>query len=351
MAGTYKTFLENDRATVTQDLYEVVPITASIVTGSVYDDDNIKNYSHGIWQAVYDYPYLSSSANLMFSLSGFYSNNSSLSSSANTQNAKKINLYNTLAKTHMGTDVTGNILRFDQDGNIADGGGKIDEGFVMAFSRLLYKDEIKKGSFRLDIYTGGTGSRGGAIDNTTVGDYGAEDAYKTNSPVGDYGVLYTSSATPNSGSGYGLIFYKTGVVVLSGSLFSGPNSFDGFYVDGATATSGSFSDILTGSTMQQMADGIRNRLNNIQFQNTTNIHSTVYFCRFENGDMNYSSNPTYVSSSRFVTKNKARDLPVTYVTTIGLYNANNELMAVGKLSEPIKKRADSELVIRVRTDF
>jgi hypothetical protein len=47
-------------------LHEAIPLTGTIVSGT-YGDDNIKEYAHGMFQSVYDYPYLSSSANHIFS--------------------------------------------------------------------------------------------------------------------------------------------------------------------------------------------------------------------------------------------------------------------------------------------
>ena len=108
---------------------------------------------------------------------------------------------------------------------------------------------------------------------------------------------------------------------------------------------------LTGTTISGAADAFRNRIYNIQFNNTTELHSTLYFCRINNTDFNYSTNPTYVSSSKVVIKESALDQPVSYVTTVGLYGANNELLAVGKLSEPLKKTPNNEMTLRVRLDY
>ena len=65
-------------------LHEVVPITGSIVSGT-YSDNNIKNYTHGMFQSVYDYPYLSSSSNHIIDLTLGYASDSALSSSTNIQ--------------------------------------------------------------------------------------------------------------------------------------------------------------------------------------------------------------------------------------------------------------------------
>ena len=89
----------------------------------------------------------------------------------------------------------------------------------------------------------------------------------------------------------------------------------------------------------------------MSFNNTVELNSTVYFCRANHNEFNYSSNPTYLSSSKMVVKNNAADTPVSYVTTVGLYSPDNELLAVGKLSEPLKKDPTNEFTIRVRLDY
>ena len=64
---TYKALNENDIINTRTLLYEAIPLTGSIISGT-YGDQNIKNYAHGMFQSVYDYPYLSSSANHIFDI-------------------------------------------------------------------------------------------------------------------------------------------------------------------------------------------------------------------------------------------------------------------------------------------
>ena len=99
MASTFKTFLNNDKTTTRTLLHEAIPITGTIFSGTyglgVFGtgvESNIKNYSHGMFQSVYDYPYLSSSSNHIFDITACYAASSSYSASGNTQNAKKIKL-------------------------------------------------------------------------------------------------------------------------------------------------------------------------------------------------------------------------------------------------------------------
>ena len=188
MANTFKTFLNSDIANTRTLLHEAIPITGTIVSGT---------YGQGMFEAVYDYPYLSSSANNIFDITWGYSNNSEYSSSNNSQNAKKINIYNQHAQVLVGYDATGSIQDFDQDGNIVAGGTKIDSCVFVNFARLLVKDEIKKGSLRMSLFSSGThgaaGAQTGRDGLKVLGDYGAATSYKVNSPAGEYGLLYTAS--------------------------------------------------------------------------------------------------------------------------------------------------------------
>ena len=110
-------------------------------------------------------------------------------------------------------------------------------------------------------------------------------------------------------------------------------------------------NFISGSSISGSCDAIRNRIYNLSFNNTTELNSTIYFCRASHNEFNYSSNPTYISDSKIVVKDTSLDQPVSYITTVGLYSANNELLAVGKVSEPIKKTPDNELTLRVRLDY
>ncbi len=322
MATAFKNLLSNDVATTRTLLNEAVPITGTIVSGT-YNDENIKNYAHGMFQSVYDYPYLSSSANHIFDLS--YGYTSDYSASVNTQNAKKLNIYNQMAQVLVGYDVDGTVRKFDRNGDLTEG-AKLETCVFINYSRLLTKDEFKKGNFRLTL----SGSGGDKV----IGDYGAQNDYRVNSPSGEYGILYTGSAAV-ADTGVGLIYYQAGVVVLTASvdLFASTTDFTGTLSISGTA------------------DVVRKGWIDNSFNNTTELNSTVYFCRLNNNEFNYSSNPTYLSGSKIVTKNVSSDPSVAYVTSIGLYSADNELLAVAKLSEPLKKDQNNELTLRVRLDY
>lgn len=337
--------MNNDVVATRTLLHEAIPITGSIVSGT-YNDLNIKNYSHGLFQSVYDYPFLSSSANHIFDLTAGYSPRSSLSASANEQNAKKINIYNQMAQILVGHDVTGGILQFDADGDLISGGNKIKEAVFINFARLLAKDEVKKGTFFLQLGTSSAYSS--PLDNVlTLQDAGAQNDFRTNSPAGEYAPLYTASTGITPDSGVGLVYYQAGIAVVSASVFSGVE----FSGSAAAGTGSTIDNALTASTIEEISDSFRHRIADIDFNNTTELNSTIYFCRLNHNEFNYSANPTYLSESKIRVKNNTLDEPTAYPTAVGLYSADNELLAVAKLSEPLKKSPQSELTLRVRLDY
>jgi len=129
----------------------------------------------------------------------------------------------------------------------------------------------------------------------------------------------------------GAVFYEAGIIAMNASVVAG--------IDTATSML-SASNFATASATK------------IEFQATTELNSTIYFCRAYNNEFNYSSNPTYLENSMIRVKDgDPTKEPQAYITTVGLYSDDNQLLAVAKLSEPIKKTASNELIIRTRLDF
>ncbi len=365
-----------DISTTRTFLHEVLPMTGSILSGTYgpfMAEGNIKNYTHGMFQSVYDYPYLSSSANHIFDITcGYDETTAALSSSANLQNAKKINMYNEFAQVLLGFTGSNNTVRMFESDLKLDGTGAMDAVYIISFSRLLTKDQIKKNTFKLTVGTGSWDSPFTVVGGAGAGNAAVKVLQDANARTdgqgintclgGDYGVLYSSSNPSTTDVGCGVIFYQAGIAVISASVFSKrvtdaatgppvliPDFFSGKGFPGATE--GTAVAALTGTAISGNCDALRHRIQNIQFNNTTEINSTIYFCRVPHNKFNYSSNPTYLSGSKIRIKNVGADTPISYITTVGLYNASNELLAVAKLSEPLKKTPENELTIRVRLDY
>jgi len=403
MATTFKALKPEDKVLTRNILHEAIPITGTMVSSSTYSDNNIKNYSHGMFQSVFDYPYLSSSANHIFDITLGTSNliNTAHPSSSNladpyhnfkstldapdglnvVQSGSKDNVYAEMAQVLCGHYADGSIRPFDVSGSLSStsDANKMKEVYFINFARLLTKDEIKKGTFELKLGTGA--SYADPFQNVIkLLDSGSASNYKVNSPAGEFGLLYAETVTEASApynnavkSTYaagaagarpvGLVFYQAGIAVITSSVFYDHDAagVDGAILNdtnvflgngttpGAHQAKAQFIDVAISGN----CDNLRHRIQNISFNNTTELNSTVYFCRANAHEFNYSSNPTYLNGSEIRVRpaSNADAEPVAYVTTVGLYGPNNEMLAVAKTSEPLKKSPSNELTLRVRLDY
>ena len=210
--NTFETFGSGDSTTTRTLLHESIPLTGSILSGT-YSDNNIKNYTHGQFQSVYDYPFLSSSANHIFDITIGYDETSSISGSVSaTQESKKINTYNQFSQVLLGYTGSGNSVRkFELDLDL-DEVNVMPEGFFIPLSRLVTKDQIKEGTFSITL---GTGSYSNPfVKSKVLSDASASATSNTANTIGgDYGELYGQ----DDNQVHGLVFYQAGVVILATS--------------------------------------------------------------------------------------------------------------------------------------
>lgn len=313
---------------------EVVPLTGTFFSGTT--GQYIKYYTNitsgsevsgGFFVTAYDGSPTSTSASALVDLTYGTSASSSLQGYSETfLPSEKERVYKQMAQNLLG----------DPDAIFTYNNVNYNELFFMLFKRRIYKDEVKKGSVTINLQ--GSGSVG---DTLVLSDTGAATSFQVG-PAGDEADLFSGS-TP-----IGKVYYNAGIVAFAtGTLLPVGNTTDvywsGSYDLEAASVSGNIDNI---------NDGLRNRINNIQFQNQTNLHSTIYFCRALNSEFNYSTNPTFVDSDgRIIPTSGSDNQTRSYITKVGLYSINNELLAVASLSEPIKKSPDQELIFRVRLNW
>ena len=283
-----------------------------------------------------------------------WATDSELSSSDNvTQRNAKNDMYNEMCQLLAGYNVSGTIQKLDVSGAFGSSTAidKMNEVCVFNFARLLTKDEIQKqANDGFTMILGVSSSYTDPFSKTlTVYDKNGDTPYYTNSPSGEYNLLYAT------GSGFGaaaprpcgLLFYQAGIAVLTSSVFTSE------YVENCQmdSTGKTITQLFVTGAISASCDALRHRVQNISFNNTTELNSSIYFCRANHGEFNYSSNPTYLSSSQIRVKNVSTDNPVSYITTVGLYSEDNALLAVAKVSQPLKKDPGQEYTLRVRLDY
>jgi len=157
----------------------------------------------------------------------------------------------------------------------------------------------------------------------------------------------TLAAGPKAGIGnLGLFYPDLGILAInhSASTALGDNSILG----SATYPSNASVDYV---------DKIWNAINaatygrNFQGRAEEDISSTHYFVRVKNSEYNYSNNPTFSNTVGQLQNSSMVGDPTSYITTVGLYNDENELVATAKLSKPLAKTFAREATIRVKLDY
>ena len=151
----------------------------------------------------------------------------------------------------------------------------------------------------------------------------------------------TTDPTVNQGGGaYGLFYPDLGILVFNGPALNASASLStDLTINAEKGNVGKFyEDIRVASYFQARREEV--------------ITSQHYFCRVPNKEFNFSSNPTFTSGSNgdFTVGTFFKN-PKTFITQVGLYNDNNELLAVAKLSKPLQKNYSKEAIIKVKLDF
>jgi hypothetical protein len=90
--------------------------------------------------------------------------------------------------------------------------------------------------------------------------------------------------------------------------------------------------------------------NNMQFRSSTNKHTVHYFARVPASAANYSNNPSFsdLNNKGILLNKEFYRSPMTYITTVGMYDNQNNLLAIGKLSRPIKKTSDFDVLLEIK---
>ena len=231
--------------------------------------------------------------------------------------------------------------------------------YALPIERARYKQEILPGTWTLNISgTVGSGDLLSLTDDskvtstTTFTDAGRVYQIVSGSAGVVNQTVNTNGYTTNKGS-YGWLLPDIDLLLLNGEALDETPGNDGI----SLATSRSFDTL--GNNPQRLIDALR-RAGNRQDSNTIgftlnskeDLSSDFYFCRARNSEYNYSTNPSFISSSTgAILFDQFIDNPTSYVTTVGLYNDAQELLAVAKLSRPLEKNFTKELLVRVKLDF
>jgi hypothetical protein len=148
-----------------------------------------------------------------------------------------------------------------------------------------------------------------------------------------------------SGS-YGLFLPDIGLIVLNPRALSATTANGGLAIPFITSTTAANGWVNHDLIYQTINSGSSFTLNSEE-----TISSDYVFVRIKNADYNYTANPSMIDVSGSLIYPNFINSPQTYMTTVGLYNTNNELLAVAKMSKPLVKDFTKEALIRVKLDW
>jgi len=224
--------------------------------------------------------------------------------------------------------------------------------YVISINRNRYKESLFPGSLTLLIGSGSNTISLTDDSRITTSNVFTDAGRLYNLVSGSAGTVFTgtnSSGWAGGASGisgsYGWFLPDISTLILNPAALGGAAAAGGitFYTDRTSNSNGNnparlYSAVVSGS--------------NFTLNSQETITSDFVFVRARNSEFNYSENPSFISGSNgVVLYNDFINNPQTFVTTIGLYNDNNELLALAKLSRPLKKDFTKEMLVRVKLDF
>lgn len=381
---------EDISASVSRRKYQV------FVTGGVGP-----GVTSSLFQTIYDQDFTLQTANPVLDMTvGLFSNGSTVISSKTGTDAagkelfpssslmmrEKMDNYRQFASALLGDST----LSFASPLDSSDVADTMDVALFIAFKRLFARDSIKRETMAIKFYQSAsiigpnpstpaeTFNFGGNLDQTSVSgsaiftDIGAA-TNKLSTFGGQVGNVVDSANTTRN---VGLMFYDRGVLVLDLTKITSSSQYMSGAIDAMSPTgrtmlgnlgtetarvSKFIPDFLVSASIDNIVDhiaGTRFQSGSqtaITFQNTTNINSTLIFCRASADEFNYSANPTFIDSDdRIVVIDIGQEdtqQSFTFVTSVGMYDANDNCLAVAKLSRPVEKSPERDLTLRVRLDF
>ena len=223
--------------------------------------------------------------------------------------------------------------------------------YILNIARNRYKEHIQPGSLTLNLLNGSS-----AITLTDDSQITATTNYTTAGTQyytlisGSGGTAYT---TNTNASIYGYLFPDNDIIILNPSALSKTIISGGIGFNPTINAPGTNNDIPTQfyNLISASSAATNNTTGSFGLQSAENVSAHYFFTRIKNQDFNYTTNPSIIDANGNLIYTTLINNPQTFITTVGLYNEQNELLAVAKLSRPLVKDFTKEALIKVKLDY
>lgn len=338
------------------------------ITGAV----GATGVTSSLYQTIYDQDFTLQTANATFDFTFGLARSSSLVTSSllytdsttgqlyfpsqSLMMREKINMYREMAQTLIG-DADSEFVITSGSSTLT-----IREPLFLGFKRLFTRDRIKRETFALKVLTSSNFLLGPSAGQKIYTDVGSA----TNQEFSFGGAYSTLVDSSNTGNPVGLVFLDKGIAVLDTQrIFNVTQSLSGSIkavnTSGITPFTGSLNQFFVSASIDDIIDHMSttrfgsSSLTAVAYQNQTILNSSYITVRLPYSYFNYSSNPSYTDTNgRIVVIEQGQEdvqRSFTMFTSVGFYDANNNLLAVGKTSRPVYKDSSRTVQLTVRLDY
>jgi len=244
-------------------------------------------------------------------------------------------------------DPTDSKFSFENGSGIATDSNSI---YAININRARYREKMDPGNWSINL-TGANGTftfidDSGKKFGDTLGKAGRVFKVVSGSlNLGTENEATVNTTTASNNEGYGLFYPDRGIIILNPSAIQ--DTVGNVNLGSLVGNEGVAAEAKNHERLYQAI----NAGGDFQARRTENVSTQHFFVRATNREFNYSNNPTYVNTNGTFAETTFETDPKTYITTVGLLNDANELIAVAKTSQPIEKSFDKEVLIKVKLSF
>jgi len=238
-----------------------------------------------------------------------------------------------------------NMLLADGTDKFTVGGSEIDDILVINVNRARFKEQLDPGNWQLNLDGNGIQSSDilHLIDSSDSATSTINEAGRVYDVVS--GSITNGPYSTAASHSFGKVFVDQGVLVLDPTKLGDATTYT------RAVGSNTFGDNV-GSFLRAITGSATGATPKFTARNKEEVKSTHYFVRVKNQAYNYSDNPTFVTGSDSTLRYADfKNNPNTYITTVGMYDDNDNCLAIAKLSKPLLKSFSREALIKVKLEY